>query len=152
MFLIAGFDPTIDAGDVLFERDGQGWHPSTSRPTQEEAAGSRPRSAGELIWPPILGTLNASGAGMSRPAGQGNELDFVIIFDDGTVRPPTPMECERAQGFQDGWTDVELNGRAALDIERYRGIGNSMWVPVMEFIGYRLRRAVAMAEQERIAA
>lgn len=89
---------------------------------------------------------------MSRPAGQGNELDFVIILADGTVRRPTPLECERAQGFPDGWTDVEIGGRAALDIERYRGIGNSMSVPVVELVGYRLLRAVESAQKERIAA
>ncbi len=152
VFLIASFDPAIDAGAVLFEYDGQVWNPSSSREAEEEAAGSRTERAGELIWPPLLGTLNASGAGMSRPAGQGNELNFVLVFSDGTVRRPTPLECERAQGFPDDWTNVEIGGRKALDIERYRGIGNSMSVPVMEFVGYRLRQAVAAAEQERIAA
>ncbi|UWU06617.1 DNA cytosine methyltransferase [Sinorhizobium medicae] len=89
---------------------------------------------------------------MSRPAGQGNELDFVLVFADGTVRRPTPLECERAQGFPDEWTDVDIGGRKALDIERYRSIGNSMSVPVMEFIGCRLRRAVERANKERVAA
>ncbi len=152
VFLVASFDPAIDAGSVLFEYDGQEWNPSSSRRPQQDATVSGARGARELIWPRVLGTLNASGAGMSRPAGQGNELDFVLIFDDGTVRRPTPLECERAQGFPDHWTDVEINGRPALDIERYRGIGNSMSAPVMEFIGYRLRRAVERAERERIAA
>jgi len=85
---------------------------------------------------------------MSRPAGQGNELDFVIVLSDGTVRRPTPVECERAQGFEDDWTAVEFLGRPATDMERYRGIGNSMSVPVMEFIGYKLQRAVAAIETE----
>lgn len=89
---------------------------------------------------------------MSRPAGQGNELDFVLIFDDGTVRRPTPLECERAQGFPDGWTGVDIGGRKPLDVERYRGIGNSMSVPVMEFVGWRLMQAVEIAQQERTAA
>lgn len=152
VFLVASFDPDIDAGAVLFEYEGQNWNPSPRGEAQEEAAGSGQGGAGELIWPPVLGTLNASGAGMSRPAGQGNELDFVIILADGTVRRPTPLECERAQGFPDGWTDVEIGGRAALDIERYRGIGNSMSVPVVELVGYRLLRAVESAQKERIAA
>lgn len=152
VFLIASFDPAIDAGSVLFEYDGQEWNPSACGRTQEEAAGSGQGGAGELIWPRILGTLNASGAGMSRAAGQGNELDFVLVFSDGTVRRPTPLECERAQGFPDEWTDVDIGGRKALDIERYRGIGNSMSVPVMEFVGHRLLRAVAVAELERTAA
>jgi DNA (cytosine-5)-methyltransferase 1 len=148
VFLVASFDPAIDAGSVLFEYEGEIRNPSSRREGQEAATGSRQKGAGELIWPPVLGTLNASGAGMSRPAGQGNELDFVLVFADGTVRRPTPLECERAQGFPDHWTDVEIGGRKALDIERYRGIGNSMSVPVMDFVGWRLRRAVGIAEKE----
>nr|CAD6612975.1 DNA cytosine methyltransferase [Rhizobium sp. Khangiran2] len=149
VFLVCSFDGALDAGTVLFEHDGADWDPASGRETQQEASGCRQESAGDVIWPPVLGTLNASGAGMSRTAGQGNELDFVIIHSDGTVRRPTPLECERAQGFPDGWTDVEINGRRALDIERYRGVGNSMSVPVMEFIGYRLFKAVEAVEQER---
>lgn len=148
VFLVASFDPAIDAGSVLFEHESENWHPSSRGKAQKAATGSGQRGAAELIWPPVLGTLNASGAGMSRPAGQGNELDFVLVFDDGTVRRPTPVECERAQGFPDNWTNVDIAGRKALDIERYRGIGNSMSVPVMEFVGWRLRRAVGIAEKE----
>lgn len=124
VFLCASFDPAIDAGSVLAEFDGQEGHPSTCREAQEAATGSGTGGAEDVIWPPVLGTLNASAAGMSRPAGQGNELDFVIVLADGTVRRPTPLECERAQGFPGGWSDIEINGRPALDIERYRSVGN----------------------------
>ncbi|KQV82118.1 DNA cytosine methyltransferase [Rhizobium sp. Root1220] len=151
VFLVASFDPTVDAACVLAEFDRQNRDPASRKRSQEEATGSGQGGAGELIWPQVLGTLNASAAGMSRPAGQGNELDFVLVFSDGTVRRPTPLECERAQGFPDDWTAVEIGGRPVLDIERYRGIGNSMSVPVMEFVGYRLRRAVERTNEERMA-
>ncbi|RVP48122.1 DNA cytosine methyltransferase [Sinorhizobium medicae] len=152
VFLLASFDRSVDAGSVFAERDREKRNSASRQRSQQKAAGSGKGGAGELIWPPVLGTLNASGAGMSRPAGQGNELDFVLVFADGTVRRPTPLECERAQGFPDEWTDVDIGGRKALDIERYRSIGNSMSVPVMEFIGCRLRRAVERANKERVAA
>lgn len=151
VFLVVSYDPAVDAACVLAEFDREGRNPAAVRREKPEDAKFRQDGAGELIWPPVLGTLNASGAGMSRPAGQGNELDFVLIFDDGTVRRPTPVECERAQGFPDGWTDVEIGGRKALDIERYRGIGNSMSVPVMEFVGWRLLKAVEVAEASKKA-
>lgn len=151
VLLCASFDPAVDAGNVLFEHEGTPWDPATVGTAQQEASAGRAGSAGELIWPPVLGTLNASGAGMSRSAGQGNELDFVLVFADGTARRPTPLECERAQGFPDGWTDVAVGKRPALDIERYRGIGNSMSVPVMEFVGYRLLKAVEAAEDAKRA-
>lgn len=78
-------------------------------------------------------------------------MDFVLVFSDGTVRRPTPIECERGQGFPDNWTDVSIGGRKALDIERYRGIGNSMSVSVMEWIGWRLMQAVEIAEKTKKA-
>ena len=83
----------------------------------------------------------ASGAGMSRPAGVGSELDFVIVQElDGEVivRRPHPVECERLQGFPDNWTNVMFKGKPALDSDRYRTLGNSMATPCMRFIGIGL--------------
>lgn len=48
------------------------------------------------------------------------------------VRRLTPTECERLQGFPDGWTD----GQA--DSHRYRQMGNAVAVPVVEWIVRRL--------------
>lgn len=48
------------------------------------------------------------------------------------VRRLTPTECERLQGFPDGWTD----GQA--DSVRYRQLGNAVCVPVVEWIGRRI--------------
>jgi len=55
------------------------------------------------------------------------------------VRRLTPLECERLQGFPDGWTDVPHRGKAAPDGPRYKAIGNSMAVPVMRWIGNRIQ-------------
>lgn len=53
-----------------------------------------------------------------------------------TVRRLTPLECERLQGFPDGWTDIPWRGREhASDSPRYKALGNSMAVPVMRWIG-----------------
>ena len=53
-----------------------------------------------------------------------------------TVRRLTPLECERLQGFPDGWTDVPWKGKEhAPDSPRYKALGNSMAVPVMQWIG-----------------
>ena len=61
---------------------------------------------------------------------------------DGTVRRLTPTECERLQGFPDGWTDVPYRGKEhAPDSPRYKALGNSMAVPVMAWIGRRILQA-----------
>jgi DNA (cytosine-5)-methyltransferase 1 len=54
------------------------------------------------------------------------------------VRRLTPTECERLQGFPDGWTDIFPT---TPDGPRYKAIGNSMAVPVMRWIGKRLMLA-----------
>ena len=55
------------------------------------------------------------------------------------VRRLTPTECERLQGFPDGWTLVPWRGKQAPDGPRYKALGNSMAVPVMSWIGQRIQ-------------
>ena len=52
----------------------------------------------------------------------------------GGVRRLTPVECERLQGFPDGWT--QLGGTP--DGSRYKALGNSMAVPVIRWLGERI--------------
>ena len=42
------------------------------------------------------------------------------------IRRLTPLECERLQGFPDGWTDIP----SASDSARYKALGNSVRYPV----------------------
>ena len=63
------------------------------------------------------------------------------------VRKLTPMECERLQGFPDGWTRIPWRGKPAEecpDAPRYKALGNSMAVPVMRWIGERIELADRM--------
>ncbi len=52
------------------------------------------------------------------------------------VRRLTPTECERLQGFPDGYTDIK---EKCPDGPRYKALGNSMAVPVMAWIGKRIK-------------
>lgn len=57
------------------------------------------------------------------------------------LRRLTPRECERLQGFPDDWTRISYRGRPAdecPDSLRYKALGNSMAVPVMRWIGWRI--------------
>lgn len=53
------------------------------------------------------------------------------------VRRLTPVECERLQGYPDGWTATS-GGRAQSDSARYRQLGNSIAVPVFAWVARRL--------------
>jgi DNA (cytosine-5)-methyltransferase 1 len=56
------------------------------------------------------------------------------------VRRLSPLECERLQGFPDGWTDIPYkNSKGSPDGPRYKALGNSMAVNVMRFIGERIQ-------------
>jgi DNA (cytosine-5)-methyltransferase 1 len=55
------------------------------------------------------------------------------------VRRLTPRECERLQGFPDDYTLIEYRKKPAADGPRYRALGNSMAVPVMRWIGERIK-------------
>lgn len=62
------------------------------------------------------------------------------------VRRLTPVECERLQGFPDHWTQIPYRGKPSTncpDGPRYKAIGNSMAVPVMAWIGRRIKAEIA---------
>ena len=219
------------AGEILFKRQGLCGYIKTRKETRESSSANiangfretnafmsgQGASAGGIgyakeisqtcvIYPNVAGTLCASGAGLNRPAGQGNETDLCIVerviyakqrhdeyklldvsnclqardYKDvvslvcdysnkigdvvgldcrnlnesndicgtlqskdgggyslnyihpvrigGTVRKLTPMECERLQGFPDGWTDGHS------DSQRYKALGNSVAIPCVKYI------------------
>ena len=61
-----------------------------------------------------------------------------VIAVQSAVRRLTPVECERLQGFPDGYTDIKPRGKDTPDGPRYKALGNSMAVPVMRWIGERI--------------
>lgn len=71
--------------------------------------------------------LRAGDGGSSR-----SQLVQIETEVDVIVRRLTPMECERLQGYPDNWTE----GQA--DSHRYKQLGNSVAVPVFEWVGRRL--------------
>ena len=65
--------------------------------------------------------------------------NFQTLFTS-TVRRLTPTECERLQGFPDGWTE----GQA--DSHRYKQLGNAVAVPVVDWLISRLVASTASIE------
>ena len=61
------------------------------------------------------------------------------------IRRLTPLECERLQGFPDGWTDIP----GASDSARYKALGNSVAIPCVDFVMHCLVQAVQMRENIR---
>lgn len=69
------------------------------------------------------------------------------VLSNMAVRRLTPIECERLQGFPDGYTDIKPNGKETPDGHRYKALGNSMAVPVMRWIGGRINSYEAMCSK-----
>ena len=88
----------------------------------------------------LSGTLQSKNNG-------GFSLNYINpVNAHGTVRRLTPLECERLQGFPDGWTDigewVDSKGKKHKDADspRYKALGNSIALP---FWRWMLRRISA---------
>lgn len=85
----------------------------------------------------------------SRMGTGGNQVPLML---GRYVRRLTPLECERLQGFPDGWTDIgdwtDSKGRTrkTSDAARYKAIGNSIALPPWKWVLKRL-----CAEYERDA-
>ena len=85
-------------------------------------------------------TYNHTCGDVSQTLQRGTGTDQIGAAAIGmAVRRLTPKECERLQGFPDGYTDVTYRNKPAADGPRYRALGNSMAVPVMAWIGKRIQ-------------
>ena len=94
----------------------------------------------------VNGTLQAKSSG-----GTSYNLNNVCR-DCGIVRRLTPLECERLQGFPDGWTDIgawtDEKGKLhkeSSDSARYKALGNSIALPPWKWV---LKRLCAQYERD----
>jgi DNA (cytosine-5)-methyltransferase 1 len=77
------------------------------------------------------------------PTGGGRPLPAIVSTMQ--VRRLTPVECERLQGFPDGYTNIPWRNKPeSPDGPRYKALGNSMAVPVMSWIGERINKVEAL--------
>ena len=56
------------------------------------------------------------------------------------IRRLTPLECERLQGYPDGWTNVP----GASDSARYKALGNSVAIPCVEYLMQRVAMVITL--------
>ena len=71
-----------------------------------------------------------------RPSVQSHHAQTFIAAPELRVRRLTPKECERLQGFPDGFTDIPWRKKdTSPEGLRYKALGNSMAVPCMQWIG-----------------
>ncbi len=110
--------PTLTSGDkhaaaVLANRA-----PCTQIASGKNTVGTLMANAGTKMW---LGNQEAFSG------------DYFPI-QNYIVRRLTPTECERLQGFPDGWTRYGHDGKEISDTRRYQFLGNSVAVPCVAYI------------------
>ena len=107
----------------------------------------------------VVGTLTANNAGGSQRMPEKENFNCVIqdinvnnvVRTHYIVRRLTPRECERLQGYPDGWTDIgdwtDSNGkkRQTSDAARYKALGNSIALPPWKWV---LKRLCACYERD----
>ena len=82
---------------------------------------------------------NGDLCGTLQKGTSGSSLNSIHPIRNGLlIRRLTPLECERLQGFPDGWTDIP----GASDSARYKALGNSVAIPCVEFIMSRIAAAL----------
>jgi hypothetical protein len=109
--------------------------------TLTQACGGTNTSGPKVMQPIGFDAYNNSVTGdVSKTLDTGQDYHHVPnVMQTMAVRRLTPVECERLQGFPDGYTDIRPNGKDTPDGPRYKALGNSMAVPVMRWIGNRIR-------------
>ena len=82
---------------------------------------------------------NGDLCGTLQKGTSGSSLNSIHPIRNGLlIRRLTPLECERLQGYPDGWTDIPN----ASDSARYKALGNSVAIPCVEFIMSRIAAAL----------
>ena len=111
--------------------------------TKNSGGGGETQNPAFVVQPTVWDTTNiTSPQNGSNP--QPGDPCFTLaqgqhppLLTSMAVRRLTPVECERLQGFPDGYTDIK---EKCPDGPRYKALGNSMAVPVMAWIGKRIQR------------
>lgn len=89
--------------------------------------------------PSLSEDKNAGGSGILIKENESFTVDTFCnqgVIEDDKIRRLTPIECERLQGFPDGWT------KGDSDSQRYKQIGNAITIPVVTGILRKLRKSI----------
>lgn len=89
-----------------------------------------------IAWSEEL-TAHIEMAGTTQRGGAGGRHDGVMQ-PDMQVRRLTPVECEKLQGFPEGYTNIKFKGKPVGDGHRYKALGNSWATPNAQWIGRRI--------------
>ena len=144
VFVIGHLDNRTDlSAEILFEQQGVCGNIAAGSETQKETTAFIGKGVNYFRRGGNFKYHKDKKAATLRSSAASDCFDLVLAREKKYIRRLTPLECERLQGFPDNYTQIEWRGKPAEqcpDSLRYKAIGNSMAVPVMRWIGERIKR------------
>ena len=126
---------------ILFSNEGAGTKSDTDLTLQKEDCRllkelTQGKSQGERVYDPsgLSVTLASQAGGLGAKTG-------LYQVENHRIRRLTPVECERLQGFPDGWTE------GFSDTRRYKTLGNAVTTNVITALFNALAETIVL-EQE----
>lgn len=171
VFVIASADNRVDPSKILFERESVRGDSEAGKNARKDVAAYVESSFGAFSECDLAGTIRASGGSNgggsetlildishhsdvvreykntspTLTARMGTGGNNVPCLFERSVRKLTPIECERLQGFPDDWTRISHKGKSkefCPDSPRYKAVGNSWAVPVIRWLGERIKNEI----------
>ena len=103
----------------------------------------KPASSRQVYARPRSDAFRETDTAGTQSARQSKDATDVVLEQPFLIRRLVPIECERLQGYPDGWTDVP----GASDSARYRALGNSVAIPCVEYLIRRITLALMLGFQ-----
>ena len=108
--------------------------------TEEGTGPLQRRNTPAVAFQSTLGTRGGD-VHATTDANKGSRRQEGVFAPAMQVRRLTPTECCRLQGFPDDHCDITFRKKPAADGPKYRALGNSMAVPCMLWLGWRIHKA-----------
>lgn len=103
----------------------------------------KPASSRQVYARPRSDAFRETDTAGTQSARQSKDATDIVLEQPFLIRRLVPIECERLQGYPDGWTDVP----GASDSARYRALGNSVAIPCVEYLIRRITLALLLGFQ-----
>lgn len=169
VFVVASAREGFNPAEVLFEFDGEKRDIAPSREARKGIAADVNQSVVGALCARDYKGISADDAGEGKcivepicfeprsPDGHARVIGDISpttatltssqhagIATQYAVRRLTPTECERLQGFPDGYTNIPYRNKdESPDGARYKALGNSWAVPCVRWIGERIKACTA---------
>lgn len=156
VYIVACYRNPERAGQILFESERSEGDDEASGPDGAHLVSPFKKELGDPRKGPIVqGLAYCLYACSARHTGTDWSRTYVS-YPDGRVRRLTPLECERIQGFPDGWTipKMKIDDVDRLDTLRYHALGNAVTVNVAQWLAERIiateQVETAVSEQRQV--